>query len=97
MGRLRGASSINSSSEGRIGVEGISGTSAGAVNAIMVADGLVRGGPDEARKRLAEFWRAVSVDGHLPDLQRAVVDRLFPFVARERLWFGALSRCIIAL
>ena len=81
-------------SEGRIGVEGISGTSAGAVNAIMVADGLVRGGPDEARKRLAEFWRAVSVDGHLPDLQRAVVDRLFPFVARERLWFGALSHVL---
>ena len=81
-------------SDGRIEIEGISGTSAGAVNAVMLADGLVRGGPDEARKRLADFWRAVSVDGHLPDLQRAVVERLFPFVPREGLWFGALSRVL---
>jgi NTE family protein len=78
--------------DGRIEVDGISGTSAGAVNAVMLADGLMRGGPDEARKRLADFWRAVSVDGHLPDLQRAVVERLFPFVPREGLWFGAISR-----
>ena len=81
-------------SDGRIEIEGISGASAGAVNAVMLADGLVRGGPDEARKRLADFWRAVSVDGHLPDLQRAVVERLFPFVPREGLWFGALSRVL---
>jgi NTE family protein len=78
--------------DGRIEIEGISGTSAGAVNAVMLADGLNRGGPDEARRRLADFWRAVSVDGHLPDLQRAVVERLFPFVPREGLWFGAMSR-----
>jgi NTE family protein len=80
--------------DGRLAMDGISGTSAGAVNAVILADGLLRGGPDEARKRLAEFWRAVSVDGHLPDLQRAVVDRLFPFVPREQLWFGALSRVL---
>jgi len=78
--------------DGRIEVEGISGTSAGAVNAVMLADGLNRGGPEEARKRLADFWRAVSVDGHLPDLQRAVVERLFPFVPREGLWLAAISR-----
>jgi NTE family protein len=80
--------------DGRIEIDGISGTSAGAVNAVMLADGLDRGGPDEARKRLAEFWRAVSVDGHLPDLQRAVVERLFPFVPREGLWFSAVSRLL---
>jgi NTE family protein len=78
--------------DGRIEVDGISGTSAGAVNAVMLADGLNRGGPEEARKRLADFWRAVSVDGHLPDLQRAVVERLFPFVSREGLWLSAISR-----
>jgi len=78
--------------DGRIEIEGVSGTSAGAVNAVMLADGLGRGGPEEARRRLADFWRAVSVDGHLPELQRAVVERLFPFVPREGLWFGALSR-----
>src|SRR5471032_1086022 len=39
----------------RLAIEGISGTSAGAVNAVMLADGLRRGGPEEARKRLSEF------------------------------------------
>src|SRR5512132_4701140 len=80
--------------DGRIGIEGISGASAGAVNAVMLADGLTRGGPDEARQRRADFWRAVSVDGHLGDLQRGVVERLFPFVPRESLWFGAMSRML---
>src|ERR1700749_3331978 len=51
--------------DGRTEIEGISGASAGAMNAVMLADGLTRGGPDEPRQRLADFWRAVSVDGHL--------------------------------
>jgi len=80
--------------DGRVEIEGISGTSAGAVNAIMLADGLIRGGPDEARRRLADFWRAVSVDGHLPDLQRSVIERLFPIVRREGLWVGAVARML---
>jgi len=80
--------------DGRLEIEGISGASAGAVNAVMLADGLIHGGPDEARQRLADFWRAVSVDGHLPDLQRSVVERLFPFVAREGLWLGAMARML---
>jgi NTE family protein len=63
--------------DGRLAVEGISGTSAGAVNAVMLADGLRRGGPAEARKRLADFWRAASLGGDLPPLQRAVTERLF--------------------
>src|SRR5258706_10338300 len=46
--------------DGRIGIEGISGASAGAVNAVMLADGLTRGGPDEARQRLPPFLRAGS-------------------------------------
>jgi NTE family protein len=32
-------------SDERLVIEGISGTSAGAVNAVMLADGLARGGP----------------------------------------------------
>ncbi len=82
--------------DGRLQVEGISGTSAGAVNAVLLADGLARGGPQEAQKRLAEFWRAASVGGSLPALQRAVIERLFTFLPLEKspmqLWFNALSR-----
>jgi len=82
--------------DGRLTVEGISGTSAGAVNAVMLADGLKRGGPDEARKRLAEFWRAASLGGDLPAVQRAVTDRLFSFLPSEGSpsfdWLTAWSR-----
>jgi len=82
--------------DGRLTVEGISGASAGAVNAIMLADGLARGGPEEARKRLADFWRAASLGGNLPEMQRRAVDRLFSFwpIADTPvgLWMQALTR-----
>jgi NTE family protein len=80
----------------RLEIEGISGTSAGALNAVMLADGLARGGPKEAQKRLAEFWRGASIDGGLPPLQKTVVDRLFSFMPYEgspaQAWFDTLSR-----
>ena len=40
--------------------EGDSGTSAGAMNAVVLADGLMKGGRDGARAALAEFWREVA-------------------------------------
>ena len=87
--------------DGRIDIEGISGASAGAMNAVILTDGLARGGPEEARKRLAEFWRAVSLDGKFPGLQRAVLDRLLSFTPFQGspadAWFGALSRYLVAL
>jgi NTE family protein len=80
----------------RLAVEGISGTSAGALNAVMLADGLARGGPPDARQRLADFWRAASFGGNLPDLQRGVVERLFSFGPRPGAsappWLGAFSQ-----
>ncbi len=81
--------------DGRIAIDGISGASAGAVNAVMLADGLARGGPEEARQRLADFWRAASFGGALPELQREAIERLFAFVPRQSSpvpWLGALSR-----
>jgi NTE family protein len=41
-------------------VSAISGTSAGAMNAIAVAQGLLQGGPDGARAALQRFWAAVA-------------------------------------
>ncbi|MEH2511671.1 NTE family protein [Nitrobacteraceae bacterium AZCC 1564] len=82
--------------DGRLEITGISGASAGAVNAVMVADGLTRGGPEEARKRLADFWRAASAGGDLPPVQRALTDRLFsmmPFAATPvQNWFETMAR-----
>ncbi|MFT3956446.1 MAG: patatin-like phospholipase family protein [Piscinibacter sp.] len=45
--------------DGRFDVGAISGTSAGAMNALALAQGLVRGGTDAARESLASFWQAV--------------------------------------
>ncbi len=82
--------------DGRLGFAGVSGASAGAVNAVMLADGLARGGPDEARKRLAEFWRAASIGGNLPDGQRAVLERMmsmFPISGSPiQLFVDTMSR-----
>jgi NTE family protein len=44
----------------RIETEAISGTSAGAMNGVVMAEGLVEGGRARARAQLAAFWRAVS-------------------------------------
>src|SRR5262245_4468393 len=82
--------------DGRLGIEGVTGASAGAVNAIMLIDGLARGGPAEARRRLADFWRATSRGGDLPEPQRKAVDRLFTFLPFEDspvgLWLKAVSQ-----
>ena len=40
--------------------EGITGTSAGAVNAVVLADGLAAGGREGARDALRVYWRKVS-------------------------------------
>ena len=82
--------------DGRLVIEGLSGTSAGAINAVMIADGLARGGPAEARKRLADFWRAVSIDGNLPVIQRQIVERLLTFVTARRLADAGVVRRHVA-
>lgn len=50
--------------DGRTNFEGVSGTSAGAMNAIVLAHGLMSGGNDGARVALEKFW--TSVAGSLP-------------------------------
>ena len=58
----------------RVRIEGISGTSAGAMNAVIVADGLMRGDEEDARAGLERFWRAVSEAARLSPIQRAPID-----------------------
>jgi len=84
--------------DGRIHIAGVSGTSAGAMNAVMLADGLARGGREEARKRLAEFWRAASIGGDLPGPQRAVLDRMLALMPMDaspvRIMVDTMSRIL---
>jgi NTE family protein len=49
--------------DGRLDFEAISGTSAGAMNAVVLADGFMRDGAEGARERLETFWRGVSREG----------------------------------
>ncbi|MDT8271583.1 MAG: patatin-like phospholipase family protein [Desulfomonilia bacterium] len=58
----------------RIHIEAISGTSAGAMNAVCVADGLMKGGKQGAREVLEGFWRAVSEASSLSVLRRTPMD-----------------------
>ncbi|SEL63332.1 NTE family protein [Roseateles sp. YR242] len=46
--------------DGSIALDGVSGTSAGAMNAAVLATGYAQGGADGAREALRSFWRAVS-------------------------------------
>lgn len=59
----------------RLEIAAISGTSAGAMNAVVAADGLVRGGREAAREKLESFWRAVSVAGMSSLIRRSWLDR----------------------
>ena len=49
--------------DGRLAFEGISGTSAGSMNAVVLVHGLLSGGRDGARAALERFWQAVSEAG----------------------------------
>jgi NTE family protein len=47
----------------RLALDAMSATSAGSMNAVVMAYGTSLGGRDGAREKLAEFWRAVSSAG----------------------------------
>lgn len=65
--------------DGRIDVEGVSGTSAGSMNAVVLAYGLIDG-KDAARQALHDFWKATSDAG-----ERYSPLKLFPW---EKFLYG---------
>lgn len=60
--------------EPRFQIEGISGTSAGAMNAVVLADGFASGGAPGARTALERFWRSVSCAALLSPFRRSPLD-----------------------
>ena len=60
--------------DGRVAIASASGTSAGAMNAVSLAQGLMEGGPDLARERMGEFWRAVSETARYSPLRAHPLD-----------------------
>lgn len=51
--------------DGRLDISAMSATSAGAMNAVVLAYGVSIGGRDGAREKLAEFWKEISAAGEL--------------------------------
>ncbi len=70
--------------DGRLEIEGLSGTSAGSMNAVVYSYGKMTGGPDGARTLLHDFWQAVSRAGSL----------YLPFGSRawQHWWTGTWNR-----
>ncbi|HEX7967825.1 MAG TPA: patatin-like phospholipase family protein [Stellaceae bacterium] len=54
-----------------IAFDAVSGTSAGAINAVVFANGLAEGGPAEARKRLTHLWKRLNRASPLASLGSA--------------------------
>jgi NTE family protein len=62
--------------EPHLKIDGISGTSAGAMNAAVLADGYTDGGPEGARAALAAFWESVSQSARFSPFRRGPLDIL---------------------
>jgi NTE family protein len=62
--------------EPRLRIEGISGTSAGAMNAAVLAHGHAAGGAPDARAALEDFWRRVSRAATFSPFRRSPLDML---------------------
>ncbi|HEV2557755.1 MAG TPA: patatin-like phospholipase family protein [Microvirga sp.] len=59
--------------DGRLAIEAITGASAGAMNAVVMAEGFLEGGAEGAREHLEAFWRRASLDGGLSAVQRSLL------------------------
>ena len=82
--------------DGRLDIEAISATSAGAMNAVVLADALTYGDADYARERLAAFWRAIAEAGERYNPVRPLRDifgRALPVEQSPFYWmFDSLVR-----
>jgi NTE family protein len=61
--------------EERLGFEGLTASSAGAINAVVLADGLAAGGREGARTALRRFWRKMSSAAASGFFQPSFIDK----------------------
>ncbi len=61
----------------RINIEGVCGTSAGAVNGAVLTYGLASGGRNKAIELLEKLWQRVSMAQWFSPLQPSLIDRFF--------------------
>ncbi|MGS4887323.1 patatin-like phospholipase family protein [Roseibium sp. MB-4] len=82
--------------DSRFELDGITGTSAGAMNAVVLASGMEAGGEEGARATLEAFWREVSTESRTSPIQRSPLDVLLGHWSLDYspsyLYFDVLSR-----
>jgi NTE family protein len=82
----------------RIVIGSICGTSAGAMNAVVLADGLDIGGKEGARQALTKFWSGVHQAGVYSPFKRTWLDRLLGRWTLDfspgYIFFDSLSRLL---
>jgi NTE family protein len=80
----------------RIAIEGVSGTSAGAMNAAVLAQGFERGGAAGARQELDAFWRRISEFSAFSPYRTNVFDKWFGNWNIDRspatMWWDMVNR-----
>ncbi len=77
--------------DARLDIEAITGTSAGAMNAVVLAEGYLKEGREGARKSLATFWRSISNEGSLTPEQQKFVQIFFggwPLQSKFAYWWA---------
>ncbi len=77
--------------DGRLMIDGISGTSAGSMNAVVYAYGRTVGGSDGAREALEKFWKAVSDSGQRYSLVKQMFQNPFSMGAKNIFSSSAAS------
>ncbi|TXG85257.1 MAG: patatin-like phospholipase family protein [Sphingomonadales bacterium] len=85
--------------DGRFELDGVSATSAGAMNAAVYAYGKMTGGPEQARALLEQFWSKVSETGRrLSPVRRTLFDDWMTMIGvRESVsyvMFDAMTRVL---
>ena len=80
----------------RIEIEALSGASAGAMNAVVLADGYAEGGRDGARTKLRAFWHGLAESSQASSLIRGPWEALMGGWSLDSsplyLWLDMLSR-----
>jgi len=70
--------------------DGVTGTSAGAVNAVVLADGFAAGGREGAREALRDYWQKVSAMSSQGLFRPSLIDKANPDFGLENspgFWF----------
>ncbi len=82
--------------DGRLEIDAISGTSAGAMNAVALANGYTEGGANGAREKLESFWKSMSNAAKSSPIKRGPIDVMMGNWSLDQSWgyhtMNAMSR-----